>query len=284
MALTAGAPPNPWQDLGRRSASALVLLPLALGALWAGGWLWGGLVLLGLGLLSWEWTRLIGAEPRGPDGLMLQGAVLGAGLLGQLGQGGWGLVWVVLAALAVAGRADRPAIGRFWLPCGVLYLGGAGLALAGLRLGTAGFANVLFLLLVVWASDIGGYLAGRLVGGPKLAPAISPGKTRSGAIGSLAAAMLLGWAAARLLAPGSAGVAVLLAGLLGVVSQAGDLFESWVKRQFGVKDSSALIPGHGGLLDRLDGLMLVAPVAALLGLALGLAAEPGALLGDVLWR
>ncbi len=269
-----------WQDLGKRAASALVLLPLAIFCLWSGGMPWALLVLLGLCGLAWEWTRLTGGEPRGPDGLMLQAAVLAGAGLALLGHAAWGLVWVLGCALATLLRVDRPAIGRWWLPGGVLYIGLAGLALAALRQapGGVGLANVLFVLVVVWSSDIGAYIAGRWWGGPKLAPSISPGKTRSGAVGGLVAAMALGWAVAQVAAPGSGALAIVLAATLSVVSQAGDLFESWVKRRFRVKDSSALIPGHGGLLDRLDGLLWAAPVAALLGLG-HLAG-----LGEYLWR
>ena len=271
-----------WQDLGKRAASALLLLPLALGCLWLGGWPWAVFVMLGLLGLAWEWTRMTGGEPRGADGLMLQAAVLGAGALALLGHAGWGLAWLLAAALATALRVDRPVVGRFWLPGGVVYIGLAGLALAALRRAPdpVGLANMLFVLVVVWSSDIGAYVAGRWWGGPKLAPAISPGKTRSGAVGGLLAAMLLGGLVAWLSAPGGLPLAVVLAAVLSVVSQAGDLFESWVKRRFGVKDSSALIPGHGGLLDRLDGLLWAAPVAALLGLALGRMAG----LGEFLWQ
>ncbi len=284
------AAPGRWQDLGRRAASALILLPLAIGCLWLGGTPWAVLVLLGLVGLAWEWTRLTGGEPRGPDGLMLQAAVLGGAGLALLGHGAWGLVWVLAAAAATWLRVDRPAIGRLWLPGGVLYLGLAGLALAALRQapGGVGLANVLFVLVVVWSSDIGAYVAGRWWGGAKLAPAISPGKTRSGAVGGLLAAMLFGWSVAAVAAPGSGPSAVVLAATLSIVSQSGDLFESWVKRRFRVKDSSALIPGHGGLLDRLDGLLWAAPVAALLGLAQGLlqGSTAGRLagLGEFLWR
>ena len=271
-----------WQDLGKRAASALLLLPLALGCLWLGGWPWAVFVMLGLLGLAWEWTRMTGGEPRGADGLMLQAAVLGAGALAVLCHGGRGLASLLAAAPVTAMRVDRPVVGRFWLPGGVVYIGLAGLALAALRRAPdpVGLANMLFVLVVVWSSDIGAYVAGRWWGGPKLAPAISPGKTRSGAVGGLLAAMLLGGLVAWLSAPGGLPLAVVLAAVLSVVSQAGDLFESWVKRRFGVKDSSALIPGHGGLLDRLDGLLWAAPVAALLGLALGRMAG----LGEFLWQ
>jgi phosphatidate cytidylyltransferase len=164
----------------------------------------------------------------------------------------------------------------------VVYIGLAGLALIHLRGdASAGRANVIFLFLVVWASDIGAYMAGRWLGGPKLAPSVSPNKTWSGAIGGLASAMAVGALAAYVFdAVGARAVPVsrvlLVAGLLGVLSQAGDFFESWIKRHFHVKDSSSLIPGHGGLLDRLDGVLAAAPAAALLGVLLG----PG----ESLWR
>jgi phosphatidate cytidylyltransferase len=135
---------------------------------------------------------------------------------------------------------------------------------------------VLFLFLVVWASDIGAYMAGRALGGPKLWPAVSPNKTWSGAAGGLLAAILVALGTALVFTPGASTVAVVaVAALLGVASQAGDLLESAIKRHFDVKDSSRLIPGHGGLLDRLDGVLAAAPVAALLSFALGQ--------GRVLW-
>jgi len=130
---------------------------------------------------------------------------------------------------------------------------------------------------VVWASDIGAYLVGRAFGGPRLAPVISPGKTWSGAIGGLVAAAVVGAVASALLGKGPPSWRpVALAVLLGVISQGGDLFESYLKRHFGVKDSGRMIPGHGGLLDRLDAVLTAAPAAALLALVLGR--------GVVLWE
>jgi len=154
---------------------------------------------------------------------------------------------------------------------GLGYIGLAGAALLWLRLvPPGGRADVLFLLVVVWAGDIGAYAVGRCFGGPRLAPRISPGKTWSGAVGGLLASVAAGLLAAYFLA--DAGIlwrAAVAAGLLGVVAQAGDLLESYVKRRLEVKDSSHLIPGHGGLLDRLDALMAASLVAALLALTLG---------------
>jgi len=128
-----------------------------------------------------------------------------------------------------------------------------------------GLAAVLFVLAVVWATDIGAYAAGRTLGGPKLWPAVSPKKTWSGFVGGLIAALIAGIVVA-LIAGARPGLTIaILSVALSLASQAGDLFESALKRRFGVKDASHLIPGHGGLMDRVDGLTFAAPVAALIG-------------------
>lgn len=195
-----------------------------------------------------------------------------------------GLAFTLVVAAVVTGLAvewlllcRRPG-GAVWCPAGLGYFVLAGAALLWLRSETeVGRANVLFLLLVVWAGDIGAYLAGRWFGGPRLAPLISPGKTWSGAAGGLLASIAVGLLAAHFLSDTMAvRRGVLVAGLLGVVAQAGDLLESYAKRQLNVKDSGHLIPGHGGLFDRLDGVLAAAPVAALLALTLGR--------GVVLWQ
>jgi phosphatidate cytidylyltransferase len=130
--------------------------------------------------------------------------------------------------------------------------------------------DMVYLVLIIWASDIGAYVAGRLIGGPKLAPAISPGKTWSGAAGGVLAAALVGLGIAALV-----GVrlpilhCVLISIIIGIASQLGDLLESGFKRHFGVKDSGRSIPGHGGLLDRLDGMLTAAPIAVLIALVIG---------------
>ena len=162
------------------------------------------------------------------------------------------------------------------LLAGLLYILLAAAALHWLRADPGvGRTNLLFLLLLVWASDIGAYAAGRAIGGPRLAPPISPGKTVSGALGGLAAAVLVGVAAATISSTALIRAGAL-AGLLGMVAQAGDLAESYAKRRFGVKDSGRLIPGHGGLLDRVDALLAVALAAAILALIDGR--------GVVLWQ
>jgi phosphatidate cytidylyltransferase len=177
------------------------------------------------------------------------------------------LLVVAMAAEAVIAQGLSP---RRPIAFGIPYIGPASIALVWLRqLPNDGLSTVLVLLLIIWASDIGAYGVGRMVGGPLLAPRISPGKTWSGAVGGLLAVAIVA-AAAGLVLHGRVGArALAFAICVGVVAQLGDLLESRLKRYFGVKDSGALIPGHGGLLDRLDAVLTAAPVAALLALALG---------------
>ncbi|MBW8269316.1 phosphatidate cytidylyltransferase [Caldovatus aquaticus] len=277
------APPRRWTDLRKRVLSALVLGPAALACIWFGAALWTVLVAAAAAVLAWEWVHLCGLSTRAAPGIAVPAAVLAAGALAVAGWplaglallvAGFGLTWIGAARLGAAGRLparDGVAVPAGALAAGVLYIGLAGLALITLRDDNdAGRANVLFLFLVVWASDIGAYVTGRALGGPKLAPAVSPNKTWSGAAGGLAAAVLVGTAAAAVLAPGGeAWRSMAVAAFLGVMAQAGDLLESWIKRRFRVKDASRLIPGHGGLLDRLDGVLAAAPAAALLAWILG---------------
>lgn len=249
-----------WTDFRRRALSALILAPVALLCIWFGAAAFAALTVLAGAGLSAEWAALCGVRPLGIPGVAVPAIVVLSGVLAALGQPAIGA-----GVLAAGFAAVWPISGQPPLPAGILYVGLAVVCLIWLRAGTSvpGRANVLFLVLVVWASDIGAYAAGRLVGGPKLAPALSPGKTWAGAAGGLVAAMLVGQAAASALAGAPWGAPAACAGLLGIVCQAGDLLESGIKRHFGVKDSGRLIPGHGGLLDRLDGLLAAAPVAAL---------------------
>jgi phosphatidate cytidylyltransferase len=276
-----------WTDLRKRVLSALVLGPAALACIWLGAEPWTALVAIAAAVLAWEWVHLCGLRTRALPGLAVPLAVLAAGALAvaelpAIALGvlilGFGLTWIGAQSLgraAALGAAPRQPPGL--LAAGVLYIGLAGIALILLRHDNeAGRDNVLFLFLVVWASDIGAYMAGRALGGPKLAPAISPNKTWSGAAGGLLAAVAVGMAAAMALAPGGAAQAAAVAALLGLMAQAGDLLESGIKRHVKVKDTSSLIPGHGGLLDRLDGVLAAAPVAAVLAALLGQ--------GAPLWR
>jgi phosphatidate cytidylyltransferase len=256
--------------------SVLVLGPVVLGCIWAGGSWFLGMMALTLAGLAWEWVRISGGLALGAAGLAMPAIILLAA-----GLAGWGLPWLGVGLLLPGAwllwRLAGALPHRF-LALGVVYLGLFGVAFITLRLDPeAGRANVFFLMLLVWASDSAAYVAGRALGGPKLWPAISPGKTWSGALGGLLGAMLVGALAAILVAPAAAPLwAALVAGVLGVVSQAGDLLESGIKRRFGVKDSSHLIPGHGGLLDRLDGFLAAAPLAVAWSMILGT--------GVYLWR
>lgn len=265
-----------WGDLRKRVISAAILAPVALACLWLGAAPWAALLALTMVGLAVEWVGLCGGAIRAPAGLAVAIGVLAAGVAAAAGWPAPALLLLLCGTIAswMLGAGASRAVP---LALGAIYVGLAGVALIWLRGdSSAGRANVLFLVLLVWASDIGAYLVGRLVGGPKLAPAISPGKTWSGAVGGLAAAIGIGLWAAELQGATNVLYAAAVAALLGVVAQAGDLLESFIKRRFGVKDSGRLIPGHGGLLDRLDGILTAAPAAALLALYLGR--------GATLWR
>lgn len=258
-----------WSDLRLRILSAAVLAPLALACTWIGGTAFAALIALIAAGLSHEWLVMCGRRTS------LMAAALFAALplsvvVAALGETPLALIVLILATVAgmLHSRGLSPARP---LAFGIPWLGLPAVALVWLRQPAAtGGGNVIVLLLVVWASDIGAYLTGRAIGGPRLAPAISPGKTWSGVIGGLIAAAAVGFAASAVLSHRpSFWRPAAFAMLIGIVSQAGDLFESQVKRHFGVKDSGTIIPGHGGLLDRLDAVLTAAPAAALLALILG---------------
>lgn len=275
-----------WADLRTRIASAIVLAPLAIGLVWLGGSAWSVLVTVVAGAVACEWVGLCGAPVRAPPGLVVPFAVTMAGAVASDRASVAALVVLLAGAALVQANALASRAGRVRRPgslaAGVLYVGVPCIALIWLRQdAVAGRPNLLFLVLIVWASDVGAYLFGRLLGGPRLAPRISPGKTWAGAVGGLLTAVAMGYVVAMPLADwsaeaGSAWRIAAVAACLSVMSQVGDLLESALKRRFGVKDSGRLIPGHGGLLDRLDGFLAAGPAAALLALALG----PGV----VLWR
>lgn len=243
-----------WSDFYLRTASAAVLGPLVLFCLWRGGLAWDllmGVVMFGLGH---EWGKL--AKLRNPW-------FLAAVLL---------LIWAIMMALGVGaallavlfcGLAVWAGLGRM-AAIGVPYAGIAVLLLIWLRHGYAvGLVDAAFLILVIWGTDIGAYLAGRLIGGPKLAPRISPGKTWSGAVGGTLIGALIG-AILAFFTRGAVIHAFGAAVLISCCAQIGDLMESAIKRRLGVKDSGRTIPGHGGLFDRLDGFLTAVPLAAIM--------------------
>jgi phosphatidate cytidylyltransferase len=259
------AAPGQGSNLLTRVAAALVLAPLAIACAYIGGWLWIALVTAATIGLFVEWLMIVGARQMrvtasGGAALVVSGVCLAIGRIETaVVILGLGLPAVVLVA------SER----REWTSAGFLYAAAAQMASVLVRLDHAdGLSALILVLLVVWATDIGGYFAGRGIGGPKLWPRVSPNKTWAGALG--------GFAASLLVAGGFAGFGfgktwpmLVLAAALSIASQLGDLFESAVKRRFGVKDSSHIIPGHGGLMDRLDGFVAAIVVAAIFGLARG---------------
>jgi phosphatidate cytidylyltransferase len=233
--------PRPGRDLWLRVASSLVLAPLAIAAAYLGGTWFIGFWLLAAAGILWEWMGLVAAA----------------------------------RTLAGAARAG-------WIALGALYAGAMLAAPLVIRAdATLGFIAMIFLFAVVWATDVAAYFAGRLIGGPKLCPAISPNKTWSGALAGVLAGTVAGVAVAVFGGINPIAPIVIVSLLLSVAAQLGDLFESALKRHFGVKDASHAIPGHGGLMDRLDGFIAAALAAALIGLARG--GIDGAAGGFLLW-
>lgn len=257
--------------LRKRAISALILAPLALAAAIAGMPLWNALIALMGTCMAWEWARICGGQ-------ILSKAAVVSIVVAPIGIA-VGMIWGVPAALillaiaaltvlAIARREGVPA--PVWLAMGVGYVGLPCLALEWIRvIPEYGLKTLLWVLALVWATDTGAYIAGRSIGGPKLAPRISPNKTWAGLAGGGAAAMLVGLATAMIVSGTTPWLLILVSGGLAIVEQIGDLFESGVKRRFGVKDSSHLIPGHGGVLDRVDGLLAVSLVVAGLTWAAG---------------
>jgi phosphatidate cytidylyltransferase len=257
-------PPAKWQDLGVRTLSALLLIPAVIADVWAGGaWFAAAAALIGV-LMAREWTDLVhGGDP-------VQFAIhAAAALIGVVAPGGPLIALALLLILTLVSAALKSG-GGAWRHAGVFYVGLPVMALVLLRADALhGIAAILFVLIAVWVADTAAFFAGRLIGGPKLAPAISPKKTWAGLGGAVAGGALA--AALFATANGYDGLAALalIGAVLGLIEQGGDLFESAVKRHYGVKDSGRLIPGHGGMLDRVDGLVAAAVFAAAIGVARG---------------
>lgn len=271
--MTGGGGAGKRSNLQLRVLSAIVLIVVVLAAtLFGGFWFRLFAVSMSAGIFH-EWLAMRKEEPGGQFHGWLAFAVLAiillldAPLLGCVAALGAGLVW-----LSAAWALSRATLWPLW---GLFYAGLPAIALSFLR--EEGLVLVILLFVVVWATDIMAYFTGRSLGGPKLAPSISPGKTWSGAVGGAAFGLAGGLAVAASVAGASLG-ALATAGLvslaLSVVSQAGDLFESAVKRRNGVKDSGAIIPGHGGVMDRVDGLVPAAVLLYAATLVLGSAVEP----------
>ena len=264
-----------WKNLGVRAGSAAVLAPAAIAAVWFGGPLFLVLIAVAVALLTIEWGGMADQETPVRAAVVMAIAVLIAVFAAYLEHPvyGWALVALGAATGAVftliRGKIDRPADIAF----GILYIGAPSVALVWMRVGPGGREWTFLLLAVVWAADIFAFLVGNMLKGPKLWPRFSPNKTWTGFIGGLVGGSLAA-ALVTLLPLGSKGpsfrAALLIGFLTALAAMAGDLWESMLKRRFGVKDSGDLIPGHGGLLDRVDGLMFAAVLVAAARLAAGL--------------
>jgi phosphatidate cytidylyltransferase len=275
-------------NLRLRLISALIMAPVVLLAVALGGIAFSALttcvVIIGL----FEWLRLVDPDPGasmqppraqtiGIACAMLAAIMITGTLFSPLTGAMLGVV-LTLVLFLISAREQQDVLPHDhrakWVALGLPYMGGGGLALLNLRATpVSGAALTFYLLAVVWGTDIGAFAAGRLIGGPKLAPAISPSKTWAGLGGGIALAAILGYAAARMLGAHRPGVAIMLAPVLAVVAQLGDLFESAFKRRSGVKESGDLIPGHGGVLDRIDGLVFAGIFMALFQASVGAAVD-----------
>jgi phosphatidate cytidylyltransferase len=256
-------------NLWMRVIAALVLVPAALLTAYLGGWIYALFWTAAAAAVLYEWTKLVG----GRDSWIS----ITAGLLGLIAALLLGLylerigVAILLIGLGGLGAAIfAPGARRAWVFAGVLYAGALLLGTLLLRADPVlGFMAMVLLFAVVWATDIAGYFVGRALGGPKLAPRISPGKTWSGAIGGTVFAVLAALGVAVLAGLPRIVPVMVIAVALSVAAQAGDLMESAIKRHFNAKDAGTLIPGHGGVMDRLDGFWAALLLAACIGMVRG---------------
>jgi len=260
-----------WRNLGIRAASAAILGTAAALAIWAGGWPYFLMVAVAACVLAVEWGGM--STPATPirTSVAVALVVVASLFVAEIQAPRYGMV--TLAGLTVvATLALRSVTRHIWdVPFGAAYLGLPAIALLWLRSGDQGMAWTVLLFAVTWSADIAAFAVGNVLRGPKLRPAFSPNKTFSGFFGGLAAAALAGGAVQVGLGelgdpgmhlPTPVTAAMLIGFIGGFATMAGDLWESWLKRCFGVKDSSDLIPGHGGLLDRADGLLFAAAAIA----------------------
>lgn len=256
--MTAAQPNGRRQELATRTVVGLALVGFALAILWSGGFaFWLITTIIGIVMLG-EWSNLAGADAATARRMQFTLSVPLA-IMCPLAAGPQFFALGLIAAAAVFALVSTK---RRVLALGIIYTGLPVLALLLIRKQPDGLLFAIWAMALVWMCDIGAFFVGRAFGGPRLAPMISPNKTWAGFIGGIIAAgafgavLHFGWGLPMRL--------TLATPLLAVVAQAGDLYESWLKRQAGVKDSGTILPGHGGLMDRLDGLMPVAPIAAFL--------------------
>jgi len=275
LAATAGR-----NNLVLRLGSAAVMVPLALGAAYLGSFAFLAFwMIAALGVL-WEWDGLVCAHDKNAVFTIGAVAIIGSSLLWALDRPIPALMLIGLGMLGATSLASR--IRRAWCVAGLAYASVMLLASLVLRRDPAlGFLAIVFVFAVVWSTDVVAYAAGRALGGPKLMQRVSPNKTWTGATGGLVAGIVGGVAVAKFAGIGNIAALGLVAFVLSVASQAGDLLESAIKRQFDVKDTSWLIPGHGGLMDRLDGFITAVAAAVIIGILHGGVEAPGG--GLLIW-
>jgi len=258
-----------------RLVTALSLLPVALIPVWYGGTAYLVLIMVAMALVQWEWRSLTQSARVLPTLLAIFANCL---LLWHIGQNSYpeadlrnGLIICGLLVAYSFLRSERTAP-WLWPIIGFAYTAMAGISLIWLRQLSLGEVLIIWLFFSVWGMDVGGYFAGKAIGGPKLAPVISPNKTWAGFVGGIVLAVLVNIAIYYLFSWETEGwplwLASLSSALIAIMAQVGDLYESKLKRTFGVKDSGGLIPGHGGILDRVDGLIFGAAAAGLFMLCL----------------
>ncbi len=255
------------------------MLPVVLVLVIFDVWSFALLAAIGAVFMALEWRHLIGTRfdqaAGNIAGMAAGGAALLVILMAALGWSELALLIALICASTSGVMAVLAGGSAYWTIIGVLYLSLPMLALVWLRaLPEDGLAMMLWLLMVVWATDVAAYFVGRSLGGPRLAPSISPGKTWSGFCGGMVGAVLVGALVSMANGPFGVVTALGLAAALAVAAQIGDLAESALKRQAGVKDSGALIPGHGGVLDRVDGLLFAAPALAVIALFASGSSQP----------
>jgi phosphatidate cytidylyltransferase len=262
---TSPAPTGKWTDLGVRAASAGLLIPAVLLDIWMGG-VWFKLFMAMLGvLMAHEYANIVHQRSSTQFALHAAASLCAAFLPGEIGVVATISIILGLTALGLVANAFRDRDKNVFAYVGIPYVALPVLALVLLRQhDTLGVHAIMWLMLVVWATDTFAYFAGRMIGGPKLAPRLSPKKTWAGLGGGMVGAAVISTIYAAVYLPGWLGLA-LVAMALAVIAQLGDIFESALKRTYKVKDSGTLIPGHGGVLDRVDGLAAAAVVAAIVG-------------------
>jgi len=255
-----------------RIASALVLVPVAVAAAWAGGWVFVGLCLLAGMVMAWEWACLFAAmDGRDRGAAVIRLLIAWLGLFAALSaiaafEAPLMLVWVWAGGLTGAMMLVMATSLPLGAAGGVFYTGLPIAALVLMRNDPVyGLAGIGWLFAVVWSTDIAAYFAGKAIGGPKLSPRWSPNKTWAGLAGGVVGAALAGLVTGLLLGTTNLLILSALSGAMAIIAQIGDIFESALKRLAGVKDSSRAIPGHGGVMDRLDGLVSAAVAVAVIG-------------------